>query len=186
MIDHDKDRELVASICAGEENAMGQLYDLHCKRLMTTAFQLLNNRSDAEDLLHDVFLEVWNTANNYDPARGSVLSWLMIKLRSRALDRRRSRLLRTTQAEVEITDQTQSTSGQWQREADSDAVNQALQQLPEPQRTAVRLSYYQGLTYEEIAAHAGIPVGTVKSRLAMAKDRLSRLLTTTFGTTHES
>jgi RNA polymerase sigma-70 factor (ECF subfamily) len=185
MIDHDRDKTLVALMAAGDECAIGQLYDQHCKRLMGIAFKLLNSRIEAEDLLHDLFLEVWNTAKQYDPERGTVLSWLMIKLRSRAIDRRRSWNRHATSVDLEIVDQARSISDEWQIEANVKALNLALQKLSEPHRTVVQLTYYHGLTYEEVAAHAGIPVGTVKSRLAKAKDKLGCLLNATVGSSYE-
>ncbi len=176
----------MSSIGQGEESAIGQLYDRYGRLMMTTACHLLKNRSEAEDLLHDVFLEVWRTAKSYDPARGSVLSWLMVKLRSRALDRRRSRSRRITLEAFEIEAETRNPTEQWQTDRENRALDQALMALSEAQRTAIQLCYYQGLTYQEIAAHTDTTVGTVKSRLASGKSRLKQVLKLRIGVNYES
>ncbi|MEW8626594.1 MAG: sigma-70 family RNA polymerase sigma factor [Candidatus Thiodiazotropha sp.] len=186
MTVQDMDQKLISSICQGEEDAIGQLYDRYGKVMMTTAYHLLNNKSDAEDLLHDVFLEVWRTAKSYDPERGSVLSWLMVKLRSRALDRRRYRLHRTALELFEAEDQTQNPCEHWLSKDENDVLDEALKALPEAQRTVMLLCYYRGLTYQEIASYTDVSVGTVKSRLATAKTRLKQVLILHVGVNNDS
>ena len=87
---HEEDARLVEAIAAGDRAALASLYDRHSGILFAVARQLLAERAEVEDLVHDVFLEVWKQAHTYDPARANVRRWLLVRLRSRALDRLRS------------------------------------------------------------------------------------------------
>ncbi|MEZ4468804.1 MAG: sigma-70 family RNA polymerase sigma factor [bacterium] len=86
----DLDTRLVLGMAQGDKSALGQLYDRHAPLLLGVALRLLGDRPEAEDLVHDVLIEAWQRADTYDPARASVRSWLLLRLRSRALDRLRS------------------------------------------------------------------------------------------------
>src|SRR5688572_14887224 len=87
---HDPDVELVVAVARGDRAALGALYDKYAPFLISLALRIVRERREAEDLLHDVFLEVWRSAVDYDPARGRVRTWLAIRMRSRALDRQKS------------------------------------------------------------------------------------------------
>jgi RNA polymerase sigma-70 factor (ECF subfamily) len=125
------------------------------------------------DVVHDVFLEAWRRASGYDPARGTVRAWLLVRLRSRALDRHRA----ASGAPVPI-----DSIGQLEERAaeaedpalapDRAAVRRALETLSDEQRAVLELGYFQGLSSSEIALRTGIPIGTVKSRVATALARL--------------
>src|SRR5689334_2088119 len=86
-----EDADLMAALVRGDRAAMAALYDRHASLLMALAVRMLQDRSQAEELLHDVFLEAWHHARDYDPGRGTVRAWLLTRMRSRALDRRASR-----------------------------------------------------------------------------------------------
>ena len=95
------DPELVAAMARGDNDALGALYDRHCPVLLAIAVRILGDPREAEDLVHDVLLEAWNKADDYDRARGSVRTWLSIRLRSRALDRwRRANRIRDLMTEA--------------------------------------------------------------------------------------
>lgn len=84
------DDALVKLLAAGDQDALAELYDRYSAMMVGVAVRLLNNNRDAEDLVHDVFIEAWQKASSFDPTRGTVRSWLMVRLRSRAADRRRT------------------------------------------------------------------------------------------------
>lgn len=165
------DGDLIASIARGERDAFGALYDRHASTMMALACRILNDHREAEDLLHDVFLEVWNKAHAYRPERASVRTWLMLRLRSRALDRLRSSRISRTVALDDSTPRRVSRDDPSQG-ADHATLRSALDQLPPEQRRVLELGYFRGLSSSEIAAEVNIPVGTVKSRTAAGLAKL--------------
>jgi RNA polymerase sigma-70 factor (ECF subfamily) len=171
---NDADAELIRSVAKGDRVALAQLYDRFAPILMAVAARILGERREAEDLLHDVFLEVWRQAADYDAARGSVRAWIMIRLRSRAIDRRKSAAVaRAVPLEPEEhIDERSAENEDPQLGPDRASVRRALAALPEEQRTVLELGYFEGLSSSEIAARIDAPVGTVKSRVAAALAKL--------------
>jgi RNA polymerase sigma-70 factor (ECF subfamily) len=168
------DAELVAAAAEGERLALAALYDRYAPLLLALANRLLRHQREAEDLLHDVFLEVWRQAGDYDPSRGSVRAWLVMRLRSRALDRLKSvrhtrvvSLESTTLPEEPQAPPVEQTFGH-----DQAMVRDALLELPADQRVVLELAYFEGLSLSEIATRLEVPIGTIKSRLARALTRL--------------
>ncbi len=175
----DDDQSLVERIARGEAEALAQLYDRHGQLLLNLACTMLRGRAAAEDLVHDVFLEIWRKAHSYDPARASVQAWLVMRLRSRALDRLRSARVRR---EVGAADPFAHAPSLAARERaddtiDREALRQALATLPSSQKQVLELAYFHDLTGAEIAAVVGVPLGTVKSRMfaGMGKMRAALL-----------
>ena len=171
--DAEVDAALVARMAKGEQAALSELYERHNGILMGLAIRIVRERRDAEDLLHDVFLEAWRSAKNFDPKRGRVRTWLAIRMRSRALDLKKSaRVSRNagdTGLDVMVDDAPVPSP-------DHRSVRSALTELGPDQRRVLELAYFEGLSCTEIAERVAIPVGTVKSRLAAGLDRLrSRL-----------
>lgn len=167
--DAEIDAELVASIARGDRGALSSLYDRHSGVLLGLAMRIVRDRREAEDLLHDVFLEAWRSAKDFDPKRGRVRTWLAIRMRSRALDLQKSaRVSRNAgDAGLELlVDDSQHAS------PDHARVRAALAELGADQRRVLELAYFEGLSCTEIAARISIPVGTVKSRIAAGLDRL--------------
>jgi RNA polymerase sigma-70 factor, ECF subfamily len=168
------DQALVERMARGDAEALGALYDLHSPLLRALATRVLGNAAAAEDLVHDVFLEAWQHAGEYDPGRGSVRTWLTLRARSRAIDRKKSAPATRT---VHVGD-----SGWLERMAadtndassapDRARVRRVLLDLPEEQCRVLLLGYFEGLSSSEIAARVGVPIGTVKSRVAAALSRL--------------
>lgn len=174
------DEALVAAMAAGDRSALATLYERHSSLLLGLALRIVRERREAEDLLHDVFLEAWRSAKDFDPKRGRVRTWLAIRMRSRALDLQKSaRISRNTgDAGLEVVvDESEGTSPDHQR------VRGALAQLAQDQRKVLELAYFEGLSCTEIAERIAIPVGTVKSRIAAG---LSRLRTGLTGATEKS
>jgi RNA polymerase sigma-70 factor, ECF subfamily len=171
-----EDEVLVAAMAAGDRAALATLYERHASLLLGLALRIVRERREAEDLLHDVFLEAWRTAKDFDPKRGRVRTWLAIRMRSRALDLQKSaRVSRNTgDSGLELlVDEADAAS------PDHGRVRRALAELATDQRRVLELAYFEGLSCTEIAERVAIPVGTVKSRIAAGLDRLrSGLLST--------
>ncbi len=167
------DAALVAAMAAGDRAALGALYDRHVGVMMAIAQRMLRTRREAEDLVHDVFLEAYRHAAAYDEQRGSARAWLVLRVRSRALDRLKSSAYSrvvsidagTRVLEPESHDDPSAAP-------DRARVRRALAGLPVDQRTVLELAYFDGRSHSEIAAELGLPVGTIKSRLSRALVRL--------------
>jgi RNA polymerase sigma-70 factor (ECF subfamily) len=172
------DAELVLAMARGQTDALAKLYDLHAPVMLALAQRILGSKNDAEDLVHDVFLEAWRRAADYDPERGTVRAWLVLRTRSRAIDTLKSAKVSRT---VSVGD-----SGWLERllggsedvsaSADRDLVRRTLRDLPEDQRMVLLLGYFEGLSSSEIAERLATPIGTVKSRVAKALLRLREAL----------
>lgn len=159
---------MVAAIAGGERAALAELYDRYAGGLLALGQRLLTNRRDAEDLVHDVFIEVLRQAGAYDERRGTVRAWLFTRLRARGLDRLRARRF----VEVAAGAVHDEPTGPDDLAPDRAIVRRALGELPAEQADVVALAYFDGLSSSEISARLGIPVGTVKSRTAAALGRL--------------
>jgi RNA polymerase sigma-70 factor, ECF subfamily len=156
----------MSAVVRGDRSALEALYNLHAPVLLALAVRMLRDRGAAEDLVHDVFLEAWHHARDFDPARGSVRTWLLMRARSRALDRQR-RHMRSAQR-LERFGATQEDSRSMEDRGDDGSVRRALALLPEHLQGVIDLAYFEGLSASEISGRTGVPVGTVKSRLARA------------------
>lgn len=180
----DPDVELVAALARGDRAALAALYDKYAGFLMSLAVRIVRERREAEDLLHDVFLEAWRTAVDYDPTRGRVRTWLAIRMRSRALDRQKSaRVSRASSlggddpAIEQLASDAEVEGG-----PDQQRLRAALGGLSADQRQVVELAYFEGLSCSEIATRTTAPIGTVKSRMAAAMARLRAALAEPLGT----
>jgi RNA polymerase sigma-70 factor, ECF subfamily len=167
------DVELLEAAADGRRDALDLLYRRHAPRLFALAQRMLGGTREAEDLVHDVFLEVWHKAGTYDARRASVSTWLLVRARSRALDRLRS--ARKTAAVILDEERLQhvavSTSDAGS-ERDGHALRALLQALPIDQRTILELGFFAGYSHLEIGQQLSIPIGTVKSRSARALEQL--------------
>jgi RNA polymerase sigma-70 factor (ECF subfamily) len=174
------DVELLKAVARGDEQALAQLYDNYRVILFGLLVRILNSREEAEDVLQEVFLQVWRRARDFDETRGKPFTWLVTLARSRAIDRLRSLGARdrVAQASVreageEVSDAARDTFRSEQRAL----VTSALAQLPEEQKRPLVLAYFDGLTQSEIAAKLGAPLGTVKTRMRAGMIKLRELLT---------
>jgi RNA polymerase sigma-70 factor (ECF subfamily) len=171
----EEEPSLVAAVACGNREALGRLYDLHAPLLFGVARRMLGSTVAAEDLLHDVFLEVWQHAAEYTPDRGSVRAWLVVRMRSRALDRlgRGARESRATQQlSVQEPPASAPSAQNTLTGLDGARLRRLVSTLPAELVAVLDLTYFQGLSATEIAEALGIPVGTVKSRLARAVESL--------------
>ena len=162
-----------------DEAALAALYDRYRLILFGLLVRILNSREEAEDVLQEVFLQVWRRAADFDEERGRPFTWLVTLARSRAIDRlrvlaSRQRLADSAAQEVagEASDAVADTLHAEQREI----VARALATLPEEQRRTLKLAYFEGLTQSEIATQLGTPLGTVKTRMRTGMMKLRELL----------
>jgi RNA polymerase sigma-70 factor (ECF subfamily) len=168
-----EDGELVIATARGERDALAALYDRHSPAMLGLGLKLLKDRGEAEEILHDVFLEAWRRAGDYDPARGSVRTWLLLRMRSRCLDRIKSAARsRTAPVGEHLERVVGAAPAEAADRADAQRVHGALADLPEEQRRILQLGYFAGLSCSEMATHLDIPIGTVKSRLHAAMTKL--------------
>jgi RNA polymerase sigma-70 factor (ECF subfamily) len=168
----DDDGAAVAAMARGDSHGLAALYGRYAATMLATARRILGDPRAAEDVVHDVFLEAWRQAFTYDPARGSVRTWLLVRLRSRALDRCRAAVLRRTVAEPPETADEDDAS----ELPDHQRLRRILHDLPPEQRAVLEHAYFAGLSASEIAAELGIPIGTVKSRLGAGLKKLRAAL----------
>jgi RNA polymerase sigma-70 factor, ECF subfamily len=168
----EDDGAIIARIASGDRLALGRLYDRYGALVLAVGQRIIGDIREAEDLVHDVFLELWRSAGDYDAARGSVRAWILIRVRSRALDRRKApRLMRQVAVAAEVLG---ALAGQTAPPPSPDRarVLEALAELPPEQRTALELGYFEGLSSSEIAERVAAPIGTVKSRVAAGLSKL--------------
>ena len=169
---------LVAAVVAGNRDALATLYDRHAERLGALCGRILGDTAQAEDVVHDVFVEAWHHAHEFDPRRGTVRAWLTTRARSRALDRIGHRT-RGAQAIALAGAQTATaTAGARDFEGHHDAsvLRHSLAGLPNELAEVIEGAYYDGMSATELADRFAIPVGTVKSRLARAIAQLREQL----------
>jgi RNA polymerase sigma-70 factor (ECF subfamily) len=171
----DADLSDLIALCDGDHEALGRLYDRHAAVMLAVGERILGSRREAEDLLHDVFVEIWRKAGDYDPTRGKVSTWMRLRMRSRALDRIRG--AQRKERPTEITDRLMTRVNAPQKDVgDRASLQAALAELPEEQSVVIMLSYFGGMSASEIATRVGIPIGTVKSRASAAMQKLRRAL----------
>ena len=168
------DAALIEAVALGDRNALATLYDLHSPVVLGLAKRMVGPAA-AEDLLHDVFLEVWHHAGDYSPQRGSVRAWLLVRTRSRALDRlgKRVRDARVAEEAAQLPSHGEvSALGPHESRVDARRVGHLANQLAPELARVLELAYFEGLSCSEIAGTLTLPIGTVKSRLARALAQL--------------
>lgn len=158
------DAALIARIRSGDENAMGQLYDRYSGIVYGVALRVLGNTGAAEDVLQEVFLQLWRNPQAFDAERGRLAPWLAVIARNRAID-----VLRKRPPEDDI-DEVPIPSGvnledEAARKIAVDKVRGVLGQLPQDQRRLLEMAFFEGMTHSEIAGKTGEPLGTVKTRI---------------------
>ena len=174
------DVELLKAVARGDEQALAQLYDSYRVILFGLLVRILNSREEAEDVLQEVFLQVWRRARDFDETRGKPFTWLVTLARSRASERLRSLGARDRVAQASVREAVEEVSDAARdtfRSEQRALVTSALSQLPEEQKRPLVLAYFDGLTQSEIAAKLGAPLGTVKTRMRAGMIKLRELLT---------
>ncbi|HEY9894127.1 MAG TPA: sigma-70 family RNA polymerase sigma factor [Candidatus Sericytochromatia bacterium] len=174
---------LLIRIAQRDQAALSELYDRYARVLYAVAFKSLRSAEESEEVVLDVFAQVWRTAARYDVDKGRVDSWLFMMTRSRVLDRLRTlqRVTKVTAASENFAEIQTPTPGVDPIEnvlisERHDRVLAALSQLPEAQRQVIELAYYKGLTQSEIAAQTNLSLGTVKTRIRLGLSKLRVVL----------
>lgn len=166
------DEELIVGISNANKNTLEILYTRYVDRMLGLACRILNNKSDAEDVIHDVFIEVWQKAKSYQPQKSSVLAWLMLRVRSRSLDRiRRLKTVRKHAENKSVSDKNEfdnTVVDVLESVCQYDMLEKSLNVLSTKQRIVIELNYFKGLSCAEISNIHEIPLGTVKTRLLSA------------------
>ena len=173
------DIELLKAIAAKDAAALAMLYDRYRVILFGLLMRILNNREEAEDVLQEVFLQVWRKAADFDQNRGRPFTWLVTLARSRGIDRLRTLSARERLAEAgarEASEQTSDAATDAFKSEQRGLVTNALAQLPDEQKRPIMLAYFDGLTQSEIATRLGAPLGTVKTRMRTGLIKLREML----------
>jgi RNA polymerase sigma-70 factor, ECF subfamily len=177
------DPTLLRQIAQQDPQALSTLYDRYARIVYAIADRSLRSPEESEEIVLDVFAQVWRIADRYDPAKSRVDTWLFMLTRSRVLDRLRQ-LQRRTPASGQMLDVNEiqtPASGVDPVEAAvlserREQVTTVLRQLPKEQQLVLELAYYQGLTHREIAAHTGLSLGTIKTRIRLGLNKLRSAL----------
>ncbi len=175
------DRAVIARMAAGDEGGLADLYDRHATAVYSLALRIVGQPSDAEDVTQEVFSQAWRTASRYDHSRGEGAAWLLMMARTRALDLLRSRRRRPASSMDDeqvaaIPDAGPDVEYIVATKLEVDRARAALELLPDEQRRALELAYYEGLTQVEIAEQTSAPLGTVKTRIRTALSSLRAAL----------
>jgi RNA polymerase sigma-70 factor, ECF subfamily len=162
--DAGDDMRLVARVRAGDQQAMSELYDRFGKVVYAVALRVLRDAGAAEDVLQDVFLQLWRNPDAFDASRGSLAAWLAVITRHRSIDR-----LRKRRPEMDIEDCVIAGGPDMRDEAERklviDKIRGVLSEMNPDQRKMVEMAFFDGLTHTEIADKTGQPLGTVKTRI---------------------
>ncbi len=171
----DLDEQLLAErLRRKDEQALGDVYALYSRPVFSFLMRFTGDRSAAEDVQQQVFLEVWQKAKNFDPDRGSLLSWIMTIARSRAVDSHRRRVPepRDLHSSPEQAGRDTKADGEIDAVLDEWHFEQLIEQLPEEEAELLRFRFHGGLSQSEIAGRTGVPLGTIKSRMVSALEKL--------------
>jgi len=184
---HALDSALVTRAAGGDERALGELYDRFGGMAFSLACAIVGDHADAEEVVADAFAQIWRSAAGFDPGRGSVTAWIATIVRTRALDlvrarKRRARVLAdaavvTDEGETLVIPPTLESPDRGAELTETRAlVQRSLAELPAPQRRVIELAYFGGLSQSEIAEQLSEPLGTVKTRMRSAMEKLRHAL----------
>ena len=169
------DLALVTAIRSGDQSAMAMLYDRYSSIVYSVALRVLQDTGGAEDVLQDIFMQLWRSPGAFDASRGNMAAWLAVIARHRAID-----ALRRRRPENDIDDVVVSIEPDLASDADRsramDKVRGALEAMSPPQRSALEMAYFEGLTHLEIAEKTGEPLGTIKTRIRAGLLSLRKVL----------
>jgi RNA polymerase sigma-70 factor (ECF subfamily) len=171
--------EVVQSIATGDQQALHALYQMAHRIVFTLMVRITANRETAEELTIDVFHDVWLSASRYDPARGSVLGWMMNRARSRAIDRVRfdNRKKRSDNGEVQPeTGIDADPRNELEQRQERESLRAAVAALMPAERQAIEMTFFSGLTHSEAAVRLNQPLGTIKTRIRAGLHKLRHAL----------
>ncbi|TRW14962.1 sigma-70 family RNA polymerase sigma factor [Glacieibacterium frigidum] len=159
-------------VAAGDREALRRVYAATMPRLRAIALHFLRDHHDADDVIHDVFLTVWQKAGQYQPGMAQPLAWLAVVTRNRCIDRLRRKARQGTETPVDDHLHAVAVDGHHDAFASSDMLLRCLGELNTTQRAAIETAFFEGLTYEDIAARHGAPLSTIKSRVRRGLEKL--------------
>ncbi|CAA9209852.1 MAG: hypothetical protein AVDCRST_MAG42-810 [uncultured Chthoniobacterales bacterium] len=177
------DTELLQLVAAGDHSSLDDLHRRYSGVLLATAFRVLNNTRDAEEVVQEAFVQIWEKAGIYDAERGKPLTWAMTLTRNKAIDR-----LRRIQRRHRLHDEIEEEAQIWDRIVENDSCDQAVShetqamvrsaviQLSGDQRRAIELAFFGGLTQHQIAEQLDEPLGTVKARIRRGMIKLRNII----------
>ncbi len=170
---------LLPAVAQGDVSAFEALYDRYASTIYGLLLRILGNPDDAQEVLQEAFVKAWTSAQMFDAVRGSEIAWLISIARSRGIDRlrsRRTRVEREEEAGREPRTERDSVEDEIVQAEECTAVRGALAELPPPQRLALELAYFEGLSQSEIAARLNQPLGTVKTRMQLGMKKMRERL----------
>jgi RNA polymerase sigma-70 factor (ECF subfamily) len=173
----EEDSDLIQAVARKDSNALMQLYDRYNRLCFAVAYRIVNDPSQAEEVVQDAYLQVWNRASTFDLERGrNVRGWLLTIVHHRSIDfRRRYHDRQGTQVSLDDVDHLLSVPDVWKDVSATltqEQMRAAIDTLPLDQRRAIELAYFEGLTHGEIAEREAIPLGTIKGRLRLGLKKL--------------
>jgi RNA polymerase sigma-70 factor (ECF subfamily) len=173
-----EDVALIRRVCEADEAALGALYDRWNRSVFSLVLQVLKDPDEAEDIVEETFWQAWRKAPSYEPSRGAVSTWLLTIARRKALDRLRSRARQREESLDQNTGFVSLTSSEPDPSQLAEGAERraglvaALNELPVEQRRVLELGYFSGMSQSEIAEAIGEPLGTVKTRMRLAMQKL--------------
>lgn len=177
------DQKLIELVCQKSEAALSELYDRYARLLFSVAHHMVGDRAAAEEITLDAFTQVWEKAERYNPDRASLSTWMVSIARYRAIDRLRRWAARPekdsvywTDVNFEISSHHHNPEASTEENLLRERVQRALAELPVEQRQALALAYFKGMSHSQIANALELPLGTVKTRIRLAMEKLRRLL----------
>jgi RNA polymerase sigma-70 factor, ECF subfamily len=170
------DWSLLARIGKKDEEALSALYDRYSGLVFSEAKRILRDTGAAEEILQDLFYQVWRTAERFDPARGSLAGWLLVAARNRAISKLRRKSGPTEELDEKGVSLKIDVESRAAQNLLLDKVRTVMGNLPENQREALECAYFEGMSHTEIAEKTGQPLGTVKTRIRSAMEALKKVL----------
>lgn len=166
----DRQAQLLHRIAARDKTALTDLYDQISAAIYSTALRTLGSTHDAEEMVQETFVQIWERADSFDPTRGSALGWALVIVRNRCVDwfrthRRRARMIEEVGEEVKAAVVADKDAAAGLSAEELENVRSAVRALPEEQRQAIELAFFGGLTHQQIAEQLHEPLGTVKARI---------------------
>lgn len=188
VIDSEKERILLGKISLKDEKSFAELYDRYSRIIFSLALKIVKNREDAEEILQNVFLQIWDKAASFDSQKGNVYAWIVTMTRNKSIDKIRSKDYKSDSKNIDLNERlvynvkffgnlTIDSASASER---TDFVKNALGQLSAEQKSIIDLAFFNGLTQSEISSELNLPLGTVKTRMRQAMIKLKDLLTDYF------
>ncbi len=178
------DQELVARLRKGDKSAFMEIYARYSQIVFNLVLKILRSREETEEVVQEIFLQVWNKADSYDPARGAISTWIVNIARSRSIDKLRT--LGYKRQTAELDEERMNSKSDFSRiiedrEESRKIIREALDSLPDNQKIAIEMVFFEGLTHIEAAERLNEPVGTIKTRIRLGVAKLKEKISPYIG-----